>query len=282
MAETMIGGGPSDSDIVAKPDGPGASKRIPFGTRIATSIRDQISAGKLRAGDELPAEAELAERFGVSQRVVRDALRALNSEGTIATRQGKRAVVREPQPIAVGNYMRFLLDADANAIEELMDLRALLEGRAARLSAERATPPEVAAMRRAIRTIAEAGDDPGIRVTVDLDLHDLIARVCGNRFIHSMLTAMAGVLAEERRRGAEITQSSGIDHLENDAQHAALVEAIANGEGELAEKHAVEIVTRARDYLQQSKGVAEQREDSDLGPSPLQWVPDLVKPTRSR
>jgi GntR family transcriptional repressor for pyruvate dehydrogenase complex len=255
----MVEGGPSGSDSFAKPGGPGASKRIPFGVRIATSIREQISAGELRTGDELPPEAELAERFGVSQRVVRDALRALNSEGIIATRQGKRAVVRELEPIAVGNYMRFLLDADANAIDELMDLRALLEGRAARLSAERATPPEVAAMRRAVRTIADAGDDLAVRVPADLDLHDLIARVCGNRFIHGMLTAMAEILAEERRRGAEITQSAGIGHLETDNQHSALVEAIANGEPEQAEKHAVEIVTRARDYLQQSKGASERR-----------------------
>lgn len=224
-------------------------RRIPFGVKIAGSIREQISAGELRAGDELPPEAELAERFGVSQRVVRDALRALNSEGIITTRQGKRAVVREFEPVAVGNYMRFLLDADASSIDELMDLRALLEGRAARLAAERATPPEVAAMRRAVQTIADGGDDLAIRVPTDLDLHDLIARASGNRFVHGMLAAMAGVLAEERRRGAELTQSAGVGHRENDEQHSMLVEAIASGEAELAEKYAVEIVSRARRFL---------------------------------
>lgn len=227
-------------------------QRIPFGVQIAASIREQISAGELHAGDELPSEAELADRFGVSQRVVRDALRTLNSEGIISTRQGKRAVVRDLEPIAIGNYMRFLLDADASAIDDLMDFRALLEGRAARLSAERATPPQVAAMRRAVRKIAQSGDDLSTRVPADLNLHNLIARSSGNRFIHSMLTALTDTLADERRRGAEITQSAGVGHLETDVQHSALVEAIAGGEADLAEKYATEIVTRARAYWLQS------------------------------
>ena len=227
--------------------------RIPFGIQIAGSIREQVSAGELRPGDELPSEAELAERFGVSQRVVRDALRTLNSEGIIATRQGKRAIVRDFKPVAIGNYMRFVLDGDSSAIDELMDLRALLEGHAAKLSAERATPPQVAAMRRTVRAIAAAGDDLPTRVPADLELHEQIARASGNRFIHGMLSALSDILAEERRQGAEITQSAGVGHAETDAQHSALVEAIANGEGDLAAKYATEIVLRARSYWQQSR-----------------------------
>jgi DNA-binding FadR family transcriptional regulator len=226
---------------------PETKRRLPFGVQVADNIREQISAGELRAGDALPSEAELAERFSVSQRVVRDALRTLNGEGIISTRQGKRAVVRDFKPVAVGNYMRFVLDGDYLAIDELMEFRALLEGHAARLAAERATPPQVAVMRRTVRTIADAGDDIERRVLADLELHDLIADASGNRFIHGMLAAMADTLAEERRRGAELIQSTGADHLENDSQHAALVDAIANGEPEEARRRASEIVARAHE-----------------------------------
>ena len=62
-----------------------------------------------------------------------------------------------------------------------------------------------------------------------------------------MLTAMADILAEERRRGAEIARAAGIDHAENDARHSALVEAIAVGDGERAAQCANEIVAQVRD-----------------------------------
>lgn len=239
-----------------------ARTRVPFGIQIADSIRVQISAGELRPGDELPSESDLADRFQVSQRVVRDALRTLNGEGVIKTRQGKRAVVRDFKPLAINNYLRFVLDADGRAIDELMEFRALLESHAARLAAQRATPPEVAAMRRAVRQIAEAGGELEIRVPADLELHDLIARASGNRFLHGMLTALADTLAEERRRGAEIIDSTGAGHAENDAQHSALVEAIASGEGARAAECAADIVARARDVLQHAdRETAELRRD---------------------
>jgi DNA-binding FadR family transcriptional regulator len=174
-------------------------------------------------------------------------LRTLNGEGIISTRQGKRAVVRDFKPVAVGNYMRFVLDGDYLAIDELMEFRAVLEGHAARLAAERATPPQVAAMRRAVRSIADAGDDVERRVLADLEFHDLIAYASGNRFIHGMLAAMADTLAEERRHGAELIQSTGADHVENDAQHAALVDAIATGEPDEAGRRASMIVSRAHE-----------------------------------
>lgn len=235
--------------------------RVPFGIQIADDIRMQISAGKLRPGDELPSESDLAEQFQVSQRVVRDALRTLNGEGIIATRQGKRAVVRDFKPVAVGNYLRFVLDADARAIDELMEFREFLESHAARLAAQRANPQEVAAMRRAAEQIAAASDELEVRVPADLELHDLIARASGNRFLHGMLSALADTLAEERRRGAEITQSAGGGHSENDARHSALVEAIASGEVERAAECAADIVGRARDVWRADREKAGSRRD---------------------
>jgi DNA-binding FadR family transcriptional regulator len=224
---------------------PERRRRAPLGVRVAEQIRADISQGKLVAGDELPSESQYADRFGVSQRVVRDALRTLNNEGIISTRQGKRAVVGDLRPAAVGNYMRFLLDADVRAIDELMEFRALLEGRAARLAAERANESDVTQMRQAMKRIVDTGDDLSARVPADLSLHELISRSCGNRFVHTMLIALSDTLAEERRKGAQITQSAGVGHDETDQQHQALIDAIAARDGDEAERRAIEIVRRA-------------------------------------
>ncbi|WP_158564058.1 FadR/GntR family transcriptional regulator [Jiangella anatolica] len=215
---------------------------------MAERIRADISKGGLQPGEELPSEAEYGERFEVSQRVVRDALRTLNNEGIISTRQGKRAVVGSLRPAAMSNYIRFLVDTDPSAIDELMDFRALLEGHAARLAAERVTDDDVARLRQAVAEVVRTGDDLEARVPADLRLHELIAQLSGNRLIDSMLEVLAETLAEERRRGAEIFQSAGIGHEQTNDQHLALVEAIAARDGDAAERCAVEIVKRAGSY----------------------------------
>lgn len=68
----------------------------PLYLQVAAELRKQIQQGKYPPGSELPGEKELAERFDVSGGVVRSALVQLRSEGLVSTRQGKRAVVREP------------------------------------------------------------------------------------------------------------------------------------------------------------------------------------------
>jgi DNA-binding FadR family transcriptional regulator len=223
-------------------------RRVPLGVQVAERIRADISKGGLQPGDELPSESEYGERFDVSQRVVRDALRTLNNEGIISTRQGKRAVVGSLRPAAMGNYIRFLVDTDPAAIDELMDFRALLEGHAARLAAERASDDDIAEMKRALNRVLETGDDLEARVPADLHLHEIISQSCGNRLVDSMLQVLSETLAEERRRGAQITRSKGVGHDETNQQHVALIEAIAARDGDAAERRAVEIVQRALGY----------------------------------
>lgn len=62
------------------------------------ALRGEIAAGALRAGDKLPTEDELCQRFDVSRHTVRSALRDLAEDGLIASRQGSRSVVLQPAP----------------------------------------------------------------------------------------------------------------------------------------------------------------------------------------
>ncbi len=67
----------------------------PLYTRVADALRKEIRSGRYKPGDELPAERELRERFGVSTTTVRAAMVQLRSEGIVTTRQGERSKVRE-------------------------------------------------------------------------------------------------------------------------------------------------------------------------------------------
>jgi GntR family transcriptional regulator, phosphonate transport system regulatory protein len=80
----------------------------PLWSSIATTLRDEITAGQYRPGDRLPTEAALARRFGVNRHTVRHALSGLVEDGTITTRRGAGAFVsRAPTDYPLGRRVRF-------------------------------------------------------------------------------------------------------------------------------------------------------------------------------
>lgn len=83
-------------------------KRTPVWQAIADDIRTDLSEGHYRAGDKLPTEAEMADRFGVNRHTVRHALARLVDEGLVRTRRGAGAFVAAlPTDYPIGARVRF-------------------------------------------------------------------------------------------------------------------------------------------------------------------------------
>jgi GntR family transcriptional repressor for pyruvate dehydrogenase complex len=223
--------------------------RLPLWVEVATLLRGSISERGLQPGDPLPSEAELAEEYAVSQRVVREALRKLSNQGLVETRQGKRAVVSELQPVAIEDYFQFAVDGDDSAVADLFELRLALETRAASLAAERISAAEL----ERLGTIMAALKDSTMpeRVELDLEFHAVIAVASGNRFIIAILEALGGVLAAERRAGGERTEAAGLDHRETNRLHEALLSAVSKRDPELAEQTMREVVARSQQHFRE-------------------------------
>ncbi|MFI9557922.1 FadR/GntR family transcriptional regulator [Nonomuraea endophytica] len=210
--------------------------RALLGTRVAALITDYIRKQGLKEGDELPSEAKLAEEYGVSQRVVRDAFRSLSQQGVIRTRQGKRAVVSELRPVAVHSYFRLAMEADGSAIDELVEMRLALETKAAGLAAARITDRELEGLRALLEEADAVGDDLQRRVELDLAFHLGIVKAARNRFFTAVLEALSDVLANEREKGKELTEFLGETHAESDAEHKALLLGLGTRDAALAEQ----------------------------------------------
>jgi GntR family transcriptional regulator, transcriptional repressor for pyruvate dehydrogenase complex len=210
--------------------------RALLGTRVAGLITEHIRKLGLAEGDELPSEASLAQEYGVSQRVVRDAFRALSQQGVIRTRQGKRAVVSELRPVAVHSYFRLAMEADGSAIDELVEMRLALETKAAGLAATRITDRELEALRGLLAEADQAGADLPRRVELDLAFHLGIVKAARNRFFTAVLEALSDVLATEREKGKELTEFLGETHAESDAEHQALLLGLGTRDAALAEQ----------------------------------------------
>jgi DNA-binding FadR family transcriptional regulator len=105
---------------------------------IVRQIKGMIGEGRLKSGDQLPPERDLAEKFIVSRTSVREALRALESVGLIEIRPGEGTFVREVSVDALVEPLALVLVSQREMIGELFEARRLLEPAIAGLAARRA------------------------------------------------------------------------------------------------------------------------------------------------
>ena len=116
-------------------------------SRIYEHIVDQIHAlireGRWAPGDQIPPERELAERFRVSRTSVREALRALEMQGIIDSRQGGGTFVRTADTEALVPPLAAAILRGRRELAEVLEVRELIEPGIARLAAERATAEHV-------------------------------------------------------------------------------------------------------------------------------------------
>jgi GntR family transcriptional repressor for pyruvate dehydrogenase complex len=185
---------------------PGADRRMEIApirsTRIYEEIVRQVKAmiaeGRLKSGDRLPPERDLAAKFVVSRTSVREALRALESLGFIEIRPGEGTFVREVSVEALIEPMALALAAQREAIAELFEARRVLEPAIAALAAERATPEEVEDLQRILEEQAKAVAAGETGLAQDAAFHTAIAGAARNRAISRIVHSIMDLLTQSR------------------------------------------------------------------------------------
>lgn len=199
---------------------------------IVDEIKDLISHGSLKWGDQLPTERELSETFKVSRTCVREAFRVLESQGFLEIRQGNGTYVANNaidslvQPLA-----SFILKEKDYQIE-LFEMRQLLESQLAYLAAEKATPENMAKMEKILKRQGEQISNGEIGLDSDSDFHYALAEAANNRILLHIINTTIDFLAESRESyllGEERAKKS-LPH------HKRIFSAIKKGDGELAAK----------------------------------------------
>jgi GntR family transcriptional regulator, transcriptional repressor for pyruvate dehydrogenase complex len=142
---------------------------------VRDRLREVIASGGLEVGARLPSEHELARSFGVSRPVIREALGSLSSLGLVASQNGRgwRVVAVRPSSLGLSLFGR-------SSIDELSEVRCLLEIPGAGLAAERRTAAQLETLTATVDAHAGCGE-PGTWVQQDLAFHVLLAEATGNR-----------------------------------------------------------------------------------------------------
>ena len=165
---------------------------------IVRQIKAMINEGRLKSGDQLPPERDLAEKFVVSRTSVREALRALESLGLIEIRPGEGTFVREISVEALIEPLAIVLASQREAIGELFEARRLLEPSIASLAARRATPEELQDMERILDEQAKEIAAGKTGFGQDAEFHAAIASAARNQAITRIVHAIMDLLTQCR------------------------------------------------------------------------------------
>ncbi|WP_235034941.1 GntR family transcriptional regulator [Roseomonas sp. 18066] len=186
--------------------------------RAYRRLRDAIVDGSLPGGGRV-SERSLALSLGISAQPVREALRRLEAEGMVITSPRRGTLVAEFGP---------------ERLAEMGLVRIALEGAAAALAARRATPADIAALRRQLNEMAPATAAGDIVALAEANerFHDLVNAIAGNSLVVRSLEAIRAYDHFGRLRAL---RSSPREPAVAFREHAGIVAAIRRGAPKQAE-----------------------------------------------
>lgn len=215
--------------------------------RIAESIREFISSEKLKAGDRLPGELEIAQRMQVSRPVLREAISRLESVGLLEVRRGSGTYVADRDHLgSCIDFVRSALAISPSDLVQYAEMRTAIECAAARLAAERATAEGMAEL----TDLCAAMDRPELpyidSVKTDFEFHRKIVELSGN----VLMLNLTEVLHRHILTGMVHTTPRKRDHAVSRRLHEAILHAIRDGKADEAEAAMKRHMTNVMNRLQ--------------------------------
>ncbi|MFC4020813.1 FadR/GntR family transcriptional regulator [Micromonospora sp. GCM10011542] len=216
------------------------------------AIARRILTGEIAAGATLNIAA-LQEEFDVSLTALREALKVLSAKGIVDARQKRGTFVRPRADwnLLDGDVIRwqFAEGASEYLLDQLHEVRGIIEPAAARLAATRATADDVAALDRALAEMAEANPDPSAAVAADLSFHRALLAATHNELLERMEVVMETGLAERDR-----LVHGGAAHDDPVPSHRAVVDAIRARDEAAAETAMRELLDKAVRDVEKVRG----------------------------
>jgi GntR family transcriptional regulator, transcriptional repressor for pyruvate dehydrogenase complex len=169
--------------------------------QIVKQLEESILKGQLKPGDQLPAERDLAQSFGVSRTAVREAMKILCEKGLVEAHSGRGTFVTNRTSRARRRSLDLMIRvSQQEGATHLAGLRQILEPEIAAFAALSIDEQLLATMREAVAVMDRSLHDPNAYIEADLDFHLALAEAVENPLILSLLDSIVGLLREQRRR----------------------------------------------------------------------------------
>ena len=197
-------------------------RRKSLAEEVAEQLQKQIIGGELKEGDKLPIEAELMEIFGVGRSSIREAVKRLENMGYLKVRQGKGTFIAAPTPAKEPLEQR-LKRAD---IQELYEVRNILESAIAEMAAQRHTGQDLEEMMKHLKERKEAAETGALAECIEADIkfHVSVAKAAHNETLLELYSSVANRLLDSYKDLYEDTAY----FIESQPLHEKVAESIAS------------------------------------------------------
>lgn len=203
--------------------------RQPLYAQVADQMEREIVGGGLEGG-KLPSEQSLAEGYGVSRTIVREAMKLLSARGLVQSSAGSGARITKPEAQDVSDVMSRIIRMDGIDYHATFEVRGILEKAAVKRAAVHAGPDQLSQMENVLERLKDRSLSGEERLELDFSFHLLIARASGNPLLAMLAEALANVIKDSMLAGILI--QGGID----DAiiRHRRILDALRAGDAPLA------------------------------------------------
>jgi GntR family transcriptional repressor for pyruvate dehydrogenase complex len=210
-------------------------------TRVAEQVADRIRLlildATFPAGQPLPGERQLAERFGVSRGSIRDALRVLETVGLLVTRHGQGTFPQELDVDRLVAPLASILTYRHDLEDELLDVRRMFEPAVARVAATRITDEDLTALQRILDAQRRKLRTRQLAIVEDTAFHGVLAHATRNRVVVSIMATLNDLLVESRKLALKQERRPGVSLQGHEAVVAALQRHDANAAAEAMREH---------------------------------------------
>jgi DNA-binding FadR family transcriptional regulator len=174
--------------------------------RVVDNIQTLIVDGQLEPGTRLPPERDFAERMGVSRTVLREAVRILVTKGLLETRHGVGTIVRHVTSDQFLEPLNLLLQTSDLSIEQLHQVRSILEVGVVRLAAHKASTEDLAALRAILQQMTDSCGSTEYFVALGDLFHSALARATHNPLLVVLSGSIGAIMHAVRLQVHEHTE----------------------------------------------------------------------------
>lgn len=215
----------------------------PLSLKVADQLIVHIKSSGLKPGDRIPNEKELCEKLNISRSTLREAIKSLVSRNILTINRGVGTFVSINPGVTDDPLGLDFIDDQAQVILDLMQFRSIIEPALVKLAAQKSSPEEISTLCNLEDKIEEAYSANQDTTFFDTQFHITIAKCSHNHVVELVFPILMKTIPAVN----QYTQKSLMDGTITD--HRSIIQAIKDGNGELAEAIMKQHLKRNTEYI---------------------------------